>query len=248
MTIEIVTYANKSHGLFEKLIHNKFNAKVTVLGMGTVWNGYQDKTRGMVEYLKTKRDDDIVVFLDGFDSLIVRDPVDVAKIFKSMNCKVLVSKDPGGWIGRTIFGTCGDSEYTANAGMYIGYAKQLLEVLSESERMQCTDDQINLNVICRTRDFIKLDEECVIFRNIAVSEEDPTHNAIFVSYPATINVHRYARAFKEYAQFGRWYVTVFMIAAFAIVPHRYKWMPILASIVSAVAYMLFADRSCEYIT
>ena len=56
--VEIVTYANRSQGLFEELIHNEYDVPVRVLGWGTQWNGYSDKSKGVVEYLKEKDDDD----------------------------------------------------------------------------------------------------------------------------------------------------------------------------------------------
>ena len=40
MTLEIVTYANKSSGMFEELVNNEHGVKVKVLGMGKKWNGY----------------------------------------------------------------------------------------------------------------------------------------------------------------------------------------------------------------
>ena len=51
MSYEIVTYANKSHGLFEELTNNEFNVPVKVLGWGTEWKGFSDKTKGVMDYL-----------------------------------------------------------------------------------------------------------------------------------------------------------------------------------------------------
>jgi hypothetical protein len=39
MSIEIVTYANKSQGMFEELVNNEFGVPVKVLGWGTEWKG-----------------------------------------------------------------------------------------------------------------------------------------------------------------------------------------------------------------
>ena len=57
MAIEIVTYANKSSGMFEELINNEHGVKVKVLGMGKKWNGFSDKFIGLLEYMETKNDD-----------------------------------------------------------------------------------------------------------------------------------------------------------------------------------------------
>ena len=95
MTVEIVTYANKSFGMFEKLVNNDFSVKVKVLGMGKKWNGYIDKSIGLLEYMETKKDDDIIVFVDGFDTKINKNPYNIRTLFESYDCKVLVSSDFG---------------------------------------------------------------------------------------------------------------------------------------------------------
>jgi hypothetical protein len=92
--MQIVTYANKSFGLFEQLVNNSHGVPVHVLGWGTQWNGFKDKFIGMVEYLKNKNDKDIVVFLDGFDSEINRPLCNLLERFQQTNCKVLMSKEP----------------------------------------------------------------------------------------------------------------------------------------------------------
>jgi hypothetical protein len=59
--------------MFEELVNNEFGVPIKVLGWGTKWNGFSDKSKGLVEHLKTKNDDDdIVVFVDGFDSKVNR--------------------------------------------------------------------------------------------------------------------------------------------------------------------------------
>ena len=85
--VEVVTYANKSFGMFEDLINNDFGVKVKVLGWGTKWHGYTDKSKGLLKYLQNKRDKDIIVFVDGFDTKINKSIENVAKMFNSANVK-----------------------------------------------------------------------------------------------------------------------------------------------------------------
>ncbi len=40
MSVEFVTYANKSQGMFDELITNEFGVAVKVLGCGTEWKGF----------------------------------------------------------------------------------------------------------------------------------------------------------------------------------------------------------------
>lgn len=243
---EIVTYANKSQGLFEELIHNEYDVPVRVLGWGTKWNGFLDKYKGMVEYLKDKDDDDIVVFLDGFDTRINKDPKDIEQIFKSFECGMLVSKDPeplGGYVSRKVFETCVDKNI-ANSGLYMGYAKNVKLVLQDALGMQCEDDQRNLNQLCKKYDFIKVDDEQVIFENIAPLNKWKNSDAIFVSYPASINFQRVTRSLQEYSQFFKWQFIISMVALLLLLPTTYKWLPAYLSVVGVLFYTLMADKSC----
>ena len=72
MTIEVVTYANKKFGLFDKLVNNEFESRDRSRHGNRV-DRFSDKYRGMAKHLETKGDDDIVVFVDGFDTLINKD-------------------------------------------------------------------------------------------------------------------------------------------------------------------------------
>ena len=55
----------------------------------------------------------------------------------------------------------------ANAGMYMGYVKNLKIVLKESIQMKCVDDQVNLNTLCKKYNFIKVDDKELIFKNFS---------------------------------------------------------------------------------
>lgn len=244
--VEIVTYANKSQGLFEELVHNEFDVPVRVLGWGTQWNGFLDKYKGMVEYLKEKDDDDIVVFLDGFDTRINKDPKDVEKLFTSYDCGMLVSKDPeplGGYITRKVFETC-SGDAVANSGLYMGYVKYVRQVLEDALTMTCEDDQRNLNQLCGKYDFIKVDEDKVVFENIAPLTMNKNSDAIFVSYPASLSVERVIRSLREYSQFFRWQFIISMAVLLVVLPSNYKWLPLYVGVVGILFYALKADKTC----
>jgi hypothetical protein len=244
--MEVVTYANKSSGLFEELVHNEFDVPVKVLGWGTKWNGFLDKYKGMVTYLREKEDTDIVVFLDGFDTKINKDPKDIVAMFEACDCKMLVSKDPepmGGYISHKVFDACvGDS--IANSGLYMGYAKYLLQVLEDALQMTCEDDQRNLNALCGKYDFIKVDEDKKIFENIAPLTTRRTSDAVFVSYPASLSMQRVVRSLREYSQFFKWQFIISMLLLLAVLPNNYKWIPLYLAVSSMLLYTLKADKSC----
>jgi len=200
----------------------------------------------MVEYLKSKKDDDIVIFLDGFDTKINKDPKDVVSMFKACDCMMLVSKDPeplGGYISHKVFNAC-VGESIANSGLYMGYAKYLLQVLEDALRMTCEDDQRNLNALCVKYDFIKVDEDMKIFENVPPLTTRRTSDAVFVSYPASLSMERVVRSLREYSQFFKWQFIISMIILFAVLPNDYKWLPVYIGLTGLLLYALKADKSC----
>lgn len=241
--MEIVTYANKSFGLFEELIHNEYDVPVKVLGWGKKWNGYSDKSKGLLEYISTsKNDDDLIIFVDGFDSKINKNPVNVKEIFESYNCKVLFSKDPESFsklVTRIIFPTCGDA--VANAGMYAGYVKYLKIILEDELSRGCQDDQVNFNTMCNEYDFIKVDKEQRLFENIATTNHGKVSDAVFVSYPATLGMTRAYRSLVEYIQ----YLYVYIALTLFIISITFKTnIPIGVLLLFTIFYILKADKSC----
>ena len=245
--MEVVTYANKSSGLFEELVHNEFDVPVKVLGWGTKWNGYSDKSKGVLEYITTSKDDeDIVVFIDGFDSKINKTPEEVEQLFKSYDCRVLFSKHPdiiSKYIVRQVFPMC-TSEGMANAGMYMGYVKELKIILQDELGEKCQDDQVNFNKMCEKYDFIKVDEHERIFENMSPFNMTTPSNAVFVSYPGTPTIERLVRACRDYAQFFKWQFIIAMAVLLIAIPNKQKWIPMYISLIAMLFYVLQADKSC----
>jgi len=244
MTVEIITYANKSQGMFEELINNEFGIPIKVLGWGTKWNGFSDKYKGVYKYLENKKDDDIIIFLDGFDTKINKNPQNVLELFKKYDCRVLVSKDPVpfGLFSRMIFGICGDKS-TANSGLYMGYAKELKSFLDEALSEKCEDDQTNLNTLCQKFEYIKVDENEKIFKNFGPTDKDIKTNALFVSYPGTLSLNRYSRAISEYTQFVYMYILCVLILGLSLFP-QYQRILLTLLIFVLSFYIFFADKSC----
>lgn len=247
--MEVVTYANKSFGMFERLVDNPYGVNVRVLGWGTTWNGYQDKSKGLLEYLKRKHDDDIVVFVDGFDSEINRPLCNLPDLFKQTKSKVLMSKEVHFGSGmfkpmlKSIFGDC-HSNLIANTGMYMGYAKYLRIVLQDALRNTCSDDQVGFNKMCKKYPFIRVDVDEVIFKNIPPNQtKKQNEQAIFVSYPGSLNVDRVLRAIKEYTQF--FYIKIMSVIGFLMFLFPKMRMKLTYLMIALTIYLfIFADTSC----
>lgn len=239
--VYITTYANKSHGLFEELVNNDYGVQVEVLGWGTEWKGFTDKFRGMLKYLDTRNDDDIVVFVDGFDSKINKSTKELETQFKKLDCKVLLSLDPL-YISRLVFGTC-KNNVVANSGMYMGYAKELKEVIGSAMSLKCNDDQVNMNTVCKDYDFILVDEDEIIFKNISPLNKNVDTDAFFVSFPGSVNFTRYLRGIQEYTQYFYIHILSIIILGMILFPSKtHILLPILLGFSSF--YTLFAEKSC----
>jgi hypothetical protein len=238
--MEIITYATESRGRFNSLTNNKFKVPVTVLGWGTTWNGFTDKFKGVLKHIETKKPDDIVLFLDGFDSEINRNPTEVATIFKSLNCGVLFSKNVTllGTIENIPFGTC-KNNIMANTGMYIGYVKNIKKILTDALYMNCKDDQVNINRLCHKYNDIKVDEDEILFKNIRI-ETDENFDAYFLSYPGGMSIHRYTRALIEYYQFYYFHISIILLLLMTIFPKT----AIVLLFTHLLIFICKADKSC----
>ena len=205
--IYYVTYATHSFGMFEDLVKNKFNIKINVLGYGKKWNGFMDKIRGMKDFSQKINENDIIVFLDGFDSNINKNTSGLLNEFYKYNCNILISldttyyhKDFRYYTSRRVFGTA-DGSNIANSGLYMGYAKSINKLCSDILKKNITDDQTGFN-LCFDKKSMKIDFDNKIFHNIG--NKSTTSSAYFVSYPGAVNASlwektiRYKRAIGEY--------------------------------------------------
>ena len=241
MSYEIVTVATHKEFKFEELINNKFE-KITVLGMGQKWTGFTMKYELMYEHIKNMDDNKIIIFLDGFDSVVQNDPKKAIEIFKERNYKFLISKDIVN--GLNIFPQC-KNNMVASCGMYMGYVKYLKQICESSFTKKCKDDQVILNKMCKDFDFIDIDENKEIFFNVNnVFPEKPNKNAIFVSYPANLNLKRIYRSIFDYSQFNINKISFIIALIFCFLVYR-KF--ILTAFILLIIYILFVlsiDFSC----
>jgi len=186
--IYFVTYATHEHGMFKKLINNEQGVHIEVLGMNTKWNGYFDKVKACEKFARDKQPDDIVVFLDGFDTIVNTKPDDLMKHFRSYGAKILVSLDHGtdeaswfqDWSGRRVFGSC--NGVIANSGLYMGEVSELKKMWRNMKRQGTEDDQRAMNSACSIVD-ISVDSNRLIFENKTRRMSPRKHEPIFVSFP-----------------------------------------------------------------
>ena len=162
----IITYATHDSGYFNIL---KKNPNITILGYGNKWNGLHDKIKGIIEFCKKINPNDIVCFVDGFDTIILSDKDEILdKYYNFYNGKIVFSKDIT--INNTLvkyksdqfFGRCQD--FRINSGMYIGNASQLINFWSEMKSYEKSDQQYATSK-CKLSNNIEIDSKNILFYN-----------------------------------------------------------------------------------
>ena len=163
-----------------------------MLGWNNQWNGMTDKVNGYLTFINKLHHDDIVVCIDAFDTLIVKNTSNLVNDFKTYHCDILLSKDEelyGHYLTSKVFGEC-RKNIVANAGMIMGYASKMSNLFTLLLREKSTDDQKNLNTICKYFTNLKIDTKYKIFKN-NTSFRDDNKSAYFISYPCSIQIHGY---------------------------------------------------------
>lgn len=229
--IHYVTYATHEHGLFKTLVENPY-VKINVLGFGKKWNGFNDKMIGVHEFTKSLPEDDYIVFLDGFDTKIVRNPIDIIQRFNNYRCDILASEEPlfaGKYITRKVFGSC--KKQDLNSGMYMGKVKHVREMTKIIITQKITDDdQTALTMVCNLNVLnIKTDTKNIIFYNNGAKRK--SNQYYFVSYPSGRHdlysfISRMKRGAKEYTKYFILEIIIILLSALLLwIYFRYDLKP-----------------------
>lgn len=195
----IVTYATHSEGLFETLIHNDFNVPVHVLGWGERWMSFRQKFNAVLSFVRTLPKETVVIFLDGWDTIIHRDPQCAVEIFKNSDADILFSSDRShltlldNFVELVFFNSCSSrNKKLINSGMYMGYAKTIDQMLTHVLYMDPkeSDDQVMINRECERLDTmmkLQVDVDGVVFKNVLYGIFNKTHKnePYFISYPGS---------------------------------------------------------------
>lgn len=190
--LHIVTVATDSEYYFPYLVESckKNNKKLTVLGYGEKWKGFTWRFRLMLDYLKGLNHYDIVCFIDGYDVICTRDLNELEnefiKIKNKTNSKIIVGHDKiikdtyfyyfNNIFINNYFGKCKD--VNINAGTYIGYVIDLLEILQNIYSLNpndTVDDQQLLIKYCNLQNddiFIDTDNKLFLTLNKPYAEID----------------------------------------------------------------------------
>lgn len=154
--ITVATHSERYLPVLEKQAE-KNGVKLVKLGMGKKYIGHYMKDLETMEYLKTINRDDIVAFVDGFDSLMLANKDEVMAKFRETGAELLLSVENIGmlsFIHATVFERV-KGKYL-NTGLYMGKAGFLLDFLEE---MYKTDYNKQSNQKTWCSHLFKLDRE-----------------------------------------------------------------------------------------
>jgi hypothetical protein len=158
--VYIVTVATEKKYYMQYLEDSikKNNGELIILGYGQKWEGFNWRNKLMIDFLEKTNPDDIVCFIDGYDVLCLRD-LNLLKdkfieISNREKCKIIVGLEQhitinNRYYARYLFGTCKDN--SINAGTYIGYSKDLIDILKiiiSKNPDNDADDQLLLTKYC----------------------------------------------------------------------------------------------------
>ncbi len=168
----LITYATHDERYF-KFIKNRVHK---VLGFGKKWNGFHDKVKAVVDFCESVEPDDIVCFVDGFDSMILGTDQEILAAYKALGHELVFSKEksiPNSKgdmyvLNRNFGNACVSSKL--NSGLYIGNARGIADFWRDMQPGQ--DDQ---RYACSKGPYVDLENK--IFYNFSKIDKDVQRDA-----------------------------------------------------------------------
>lgn len=150
--MDVITIGTENNGYYDILKQSckKNDINLINLGQGKQWTGFIMRFELLNKYLENVDDKQIVLFIDAYDVIVLKDKSEIIKKFKKFN-KNIVFGNQSGFFPNLTFYNCKGNVY--NAGSYIGYAKyikQLLNIIYNKDIIKKVnnDDQQLLNYCC----------------------------------------------------------------------------------------------------
>lgn len=157
----IITYATHTERYLTTL--KESCPDLIVLGNGKKWNGLGDKVLATLEFCR-QHPDDIICFVDGFDSVILSSKDEILQKYKSLQTPLVMSHAIKKgvlqkYMQDKLFGKCKNARL--NSGMFIGTSESIIAFWKD---YQGGDDQIYATQQCKKFD-MKIDVNHDIFYN-----------------------------------------------------------------------------------
>lgn len=174
----VCTVASKKTEGFEQLMDSckLYNIEIDVLGMDLPYNGNGQKLIYIKEYLNTLSDNDIIMFVDAYDTLILANKETILDKFLEKNVTCIFSAETNLWPHKELasrFPISPTKFKYLNSGSFIGYVKYLKYLLEQISPIQYTSDQGQLiTYYVDHQDEIQLDFFCEFFFPLTYIEKN----------------------------------------------------------------------------
>ena len=179
--MKVVTVATHSDRYFDTLLDSakKNNIELIVLGFGEKWQGLIWKFIKMIDYLKKVDPNEIVLFIDAYDVIFIQDSKSIEEKFleikKRKEFKILFGVDsiPTNYLYNYVYNKVFNykkNKNRINSGVYMGYAKDIYDVLNNLHKDNTTNeknDQILIvNEVIKNPQYFYIDTKHEIILNI----------------------------------------------------------------------------------
>ena len=167
----VCTVANRFRHHIDKLYLSckQYGVDLKMIGLGEAYKGHYLKLQWMLDYVRTLQDDEIVLFVDGFDVLVLADSETLLRTFKQMNAPIVIAAErecyPYADL-KNAYPSSPTSFRYINSGTYMGYASALREWLEDLNinQTECDQGQVTKHFLAnREKNFLKLDYHCELF-------------------------------------------------------------------------------------
>lgn len=168
----LVAYTVATHKTpeLERLINSfkKSNISLVVLGFGCKWQGFGNKLLWFKEHLeKYGENNHIALFVDAYDVLCIGQEQEIIKKFVSFKKPIVFSGEKGCHPDTSLakhFDHINSPFKYPNSGTYMGYSKNILEMLKNISVKPHEDDQLfATKYIIKNPLLCAIDKKCQIF-------------------------------------------------------------------------------------
>nr|CDJ80155.1 Oxoglutarate iron-dependent oxygenase domain containing protein [Haemonchus contortus] len=229
--VVVVTIATEDTDGLRRMLQSAqtFNIKVEVLGMGEEWNGGDTRIEqgggqkvrllreGLKKYANDK--DTIILFVDAYDVVFTAsmDTILDRYLTHFEDYRVLFGAEPYCWPDESLaieYPLVGFGKRYLNSGLFIGYAKQIYQILSLKHIADADDDQLYYTMVYldeKLRKDLKigLDSVSRIFQNLNGVTDDVelqfdddgtalAYNAAYNTYPAILHGNGPSKRYLNY--------------------------------------------------
>lgn len=174
--IEVVTYGTdivQTKPLLDSLRMHGWT--VTHLGAGKAWNGFGDKLIAMRDYCAGRHPEQLVMFLDAYDVLVVGPPDPVEALYREHYAgQIIFNAEKNCWPDAALADEYPPSDSPwcfLNSGCYLGPAGAIHQLLAEMD-IHPTDDDQRLMTDAYLAGKVTLDTACRIFQSAAFAAND----------------------------------------------------------------------------